>query len=126
MLSDSVERSPLSKKKDRGGVGRKSNSNRDEIVRIEQSSANREIMRDALWDAKNISFDSSNKYDRAEKREIGRSSRGHGPTQRSDRHNDRGGEEDEDDDILVRGEVQLTPTIVPFPRGKENVEPISI
>jgi len=101
VLSDSVERSPLSKKKDRGGVGRKSNSNRDEIVRIEQSSANREIMRDALWDAKNISFDSSNKYDRAEKRGIGRSSKGHGPTQRSDRHNDRGGEEEEDDDGTV-------------------------
>ena len=102
MLSDSVERSPLSKKKDRGGVGRKSNSNRDEIVRIEQSSANREIMRDALWDAKNISFDSSNKYDRTEKRGIGRNSKGHGPTQRSDRHNDRGGgEEEEDDDGTV-------------------------
>lgn len=93
MLSDSVERSPLSKKKDRGGVGRKSNSNRDEIVRIEQSSANREIMRDALWDAKSISFDRSNKYDKAEKR--GGSSKGHGPTQRSDRYNDRGGEEDD-------------------------------
>jgi hypothetical protein len=102
VLSDSVERSPLSKKKDRGGVGRKSNSNRDEIVRIEQSSASREIMRDALWDAKNISFDRSNKYDRAEERgkegkERGKgSSKGHGSTRRSDRHNDLGGEEDDD------------------------------
>lgn len=99
VLSDSVERSPLSKKKDRGGVGRKSNSNRDEIVRIEQSSASREIMRDALWDAKNISFDHSNKYDRAEERGRG-SSKGHGSTRRSDRHNDLGGEEDDDDGIV--------------------------
>ena len=101
VLSDSVERSPLSKKKDRGGSSsRKSNSNRDEIVRIEQSSADREIMRDALWDAKSNSFDRSNKYDKTEKKGKA-SSRGHESTQRSDGRNDREGYGEEADDGAV-------------------------
>jgi hypothetical protein len=37
-------------------------------------------------------------------------------------------EEEEEEEVvaLVLGDVQLTPTIVPLPRGRENVAPMSI
>jgi len=92
VLVDSVERSPLSKR-DRGGMGRK--TKRDEMVRIEESNANREIMRDALWDAKSSSFNMTGDKDyKIETRALA-SNKG---TRRSNRLNARdedGAEEDE-------------------------------
>lgn len=132
MLSDdnsSVERSPLSKKKDRQVGSRKSNisnSNRDEMVRIEQSNASREIMTDALWnDGKSsTSFDqeSNSKYDRTEKRGRGSSSsKGYGrPTQRSNRYNDREGDEEGEDDNAVEDDVNNKSTSYSDRRRKSS------